>query len=137
MDKEMLVGTYRLLSWENRFESGRTEYPLGRDAKGIIGYLENGQMFVHIMAADRERISGDDAEFVAAAMTHLSYTGTYRIEGDEVIHEVQICSFPNWSGTDQRRRCRFEDGNLLLSAGGLCVGDEVATGILVWQPIDK
>ena len=139
----MLVGTYRLLSWENRFDSGRTDYPLGKDAKGIIGYLENGHMFVHIMAADRERVSGadlfggDEAEFAAATMTHLSYTGTYRIEGDEVIHEVQICSFPNWVGTDQRRRCRFEDGNLLLSAGGLRVGDETATGYLVWQPIDN
>lgn len=143
MNKEMLVGTYQLLSWENRFDSRRTGYPLGKDAKGIISYSDDGYMFVHIMAADSKRVSGgdlfggDEAEFAEAAMTHLSCTRTYRIKGDEVIHEVQICSFPNWVGTDQRRRCRFEDGNLFLSAEGLQVGDETATGHLIWQPIGK
>jgi hypothetical protein len=42
-----LIGTWRLVSWENRsVEDGEVSYPLGKDASGYIMYNQDGYMFV-------------------------------------------------------------------------------------------
>ncbi len=143
MKEENLVGTYKLVSWENRHESGETSYPLGADAQGVIHYAEDGYMFVHIMAANRKVYSGgalfggETSETVEGANTHISYCGTYRIENDDVIHAVQISSFPNWSSTEQRRHFEFTDGNLSLSAQGVKMGNERVAAYLIWKPVNN
>jgi hypothetical protein len=140
---EKLVGTYKLLSWENRHESGETSYPLGADAQGYINYAPDGYMFVHIMAANRKAYSsgdlfgGETGEIVDGANSHISYCGTYRIENDEVVHTVHISSFPNWVMTEQRRLFEFKNGNLLLSVQGLKIGNERVEAYLIWQPLQE
>lgn len=136
-----LVGTYRLLSWENRDQSGKVNHPLGADALGYISYSEDGYVFVHIAAAARRLFTSDDIfggdtdEAQAAGRSHLSYCGRYRVEAQDVVHSVEICSFPNWVGTEQRRRYRFIDGNLLLSAAAIRIGSSVFEARLLWQPV--
>lgn len=138
-----LVGTYRLISWENRHDSGKISYPLGPDAQGMINYSTDGHMFVHIMAANRQAYSsgdlfaGETSEIVAGATTHISYCGTYALDEHDVIHKVSISSFPNWVTTEQRRRFEFKAGNLLLSAQGLRSGAETVTACLIWQPLRR
>ena len=143
MTIESLVGTYKLLSWEIRHESGETSYPFGSDVQGIISYSEDGYVFAHIMAANRKAYSvgdlfgGESSEIVEGATTHISYCGTYKIDSDEVIHNVHICSFPNWVSTEQRRHFEFDNGNLLLSVQGLQIGAERVGSYLIWQPTNK
>ncbi len=48
MNNNSLNGTYNLVAWENRHESGKITYPLGPDAQGIITYSPDGYVFVHI-----------------------------------------------------------------------------------------
>jgi hypothetical protein len=61
MASNPLIGTWRLLSWENRsVEDGQVSYPLGEDAAGYIIYNEDGYMFVAIMAPHRLRFAPDD-----------------------------------------------------------------------------
>jgi hypothetical protein len=56
-----LIGTWRLLSWENTSVDDRqVSYPLGKDATGYIMYNEDGYMFVAIMAPHRLRFVADD-----------------------------------------------------------------------------
>lgn len=137
-----LAGTYRLISWENRHESGEISYPLGPDAQGMINYSRDGCMFVHIMAANRKAYSsgdlfaGETSEIVAGATSHISYCGTYALDEHDVIHKVNISSFPNWVSTEQRRRFEFKDGNLLLGAQGLRSGTETVAAYLIWQPLN-
>ena len=143
MDEETLTGTYQLLSWENRHASGQTTYPLGADARGIIHYAEDGYMFVHIMSANRTAYSdgdmfgGETSEIVEGAKSHISYCGTYRVDDDEVIHTVQVSSFPNWVSTQQRRHFEFKDGYLILSAQGLKIGNEIVDVYLIWQSLGR
>ena len=50
MTANPLIGTWRLISWENRSVDGqKISYPLGKDAVGYIMYNEDGYMFVAIM----------------------------------------------------------------------------------------
>jgi hypothetical protein len=139
MDDNSLVGTYKLISWENRHESGKVTYPLGPDAEGVISYSPDGHVFVHIMAKDRAKHSvndlfgGEVAEIKNSATTHISYCGTYKVKGNEVIHYVTVSSFPNWVSSEQRRNWKFENGNLLLNAQGVQIEDEKVDAYLIWQ----
>lgn len=139
MKTNNLVGTYDLVSWENRHESGATTYPLGPDAKGIISYSPDGFVFVHIMADNRTNHStgnlfgGAITEIKNSATTHVSYCGTYEIKEDEVIHHVSVSSFPNWVTSEQRRNWAFQDNHLHLSAPGLQVGNEKVEACLIWR----
>ena len=42
MTSNPLIGTWRLISWENRNASGHISYPLGKDAVGYIIYNRDG-----------------------------------------------------------------------------------------------
>ena len=54
MESNPLVGTWRLVSWENRsVEDDEVSYPLGKDATGYIMYNQDGYMFVAIMGHNR------------------------------------------------------------------------------------
>lgn len=139
MKDNQLTGTYNLIAWENRHDSGEITYPLGPDAKGIISYSPDGFVFVHIMANNRKRHSdadlfgGSDLEIKESATTHISYCGTYEIIGNKVIHSVSVSSFPNWVPSEQRRKWEFRDGRLLLSAQGLQIGNDKVDAYLIWQ----
>ena len=141
MNSSSLIGTYKLISWEIRHESGKVNYPLGPDAQGIINYSQNGYVFVHIMAKGRKMHSvgdlfgGEIAEIKNSATTHISYCGKYDVQGKEVVHYVTISSFPNWVNSEQRRNWEFKDGRLLLSARGLQVGSEKVEASLIWEPV--
>ncbi len=61
MTSNPLIGTWRLISWENRsVDDGQVSYPLGKDAVGYIMYNPDGYMFVAIMSSNRPRFAADD-----------------------------------------------------------------------------
>lgn len=141
MGKHSLIGTYQLVSWENHDASGLVTYPLGPNAQGLINYSQDGYMFVQIMASQRQPhavidlFDGDIDEIKHSATTHLSYCGRYELRGNEVIHHVKICSFPNWVNTEQRRAFKFNNGQLLLTARGIQSGNKTVDAYLVWQRV--
>ena len=143
MDKEKLVGTWRLVSWENRDENGNISHPLGSDAKGYISYTVDGHVFVHIMAGNRKEFSTEGlfdvtpTECVQAYTTHISYCGPYEIDGQTIVHKVEVCSYPNWIGSVQRRHAVFKDGKLTLSAKGIRVDAGKVDAYLVWEPFER
>lgn len=142
MKKEQLVGTWRLVLWENRDEKGKISHPLGSDAKGYISYTDDGHVFVHIMAGNRKEFSTGGlfdvtpGECVKAYATHISYCGPYQIDGENIVHKVEVCSFPNWIGSEQRRHAALKDGNLILSALGLQVDAGKVDAYLEWEPFN-
>ena len=141
MKNTILVGTYDLVSWENRHESGAITYPLGPDAKGVISYSPDGFVFVHIMANNRNNHSacnlfgGGTSEIKDSAITHISYCGTYEVKENEVIHHVSVSPFPKLVSSEQRRNWEFQSGQLLLIAEGLKVGNEKVEAYLIWRRV--
>lgn len=132
MKNNSIVGTYDYVSWENRHESGAITYPLGPDAIGVISYSPDGFVFVHIMANNRNKhslsdlFSGKNYEIKNSATTHISCCGTYEIIENEIIHHVSVSS-------EQRRNWEFKNGNLMLSAQVLQVGNEKVGAYLIWK----
>lgn len=141
MNMHSLIGTYQLVSWENRDAAGKPSYPLGLDAQGFINYSPDGYIFVHIMANHRQAhavhdvFGGHIEELKHSGSTHLSYCGQFELQGNEIIHHVKICSFPNWVNTAQRRTFKFNNGRLHLSANGIQSDSKTVDAHLIWQRV--
>jgi hypothetical protein len=141
MTADPLVGTWRLISWENRTADGRISYPVGTDPLGYIIYSEDGYMFVAIMRPNRRRfragdlLRGTPEEKVHAAETYVSYCGTYDFSGEAVIHHVELSLFPNWVGVDQERLVEVRANRLTLSTRPTLFDGIQQTARLVWERV--
>jgi len=139
MTHNPIVGAWRLVSFELRSEEGQVSYPLGRDPVGYIMYTEGGYMSVAFMSADRPEFASGDSlgatteEKVAAHDTFWSYCGRYGVQGDRVIHHIEVSSFPNWTGEDQERAFALEGNRLSLSTPPHLVAGLQQTAHLVWE----
>jgi hypothetical protein len=75
---------------------------VGEAPVGIIVYTADGTMITTISAPGRPRIDGNDPvggpddQRLAALETFIAYSGTYHIDGPDVIHDVAISLYPNW-----------------------------------------
>jgi hypothetical protein len=134
-----IVGTWKLVAWENRTAGGRVTYPFGRDAVGYLMYGGDGHMSVAVMRAARppfaagDLLTGERGEKLAAVESYASYGGRYTFLGDTVIHHVEVSLFPNWIGQDQERLVDLAGNRLTLSTRPLLMGGEQQTGQLVWE----
>lgn len=123
MKAQDLLGTWSLVSQIRTHADGRVQHPMGEKPVGSLTYSPDGRMSVAIMAEGRAKTGADGfrgltvAQKAEAAAGYLSYAGTFRVEGDTVIHDVEISLFPDWVGTAQRRRASLEGDTLTLSAG--------------------
>ncbi len=139
MTHNPFLGTWRLQSWENRDTAGALGYPLGPDPVGYMTYTADGYMFAQIMAATRAPLAtrnpfgGTVAEVAAAGRSHMSYCGTYEVQGSEVIHRVAVSDFPHWVGGEQLRFYKFEDEKLILSAPPFQTRKGEITTFLIWE----
>jgi hypothetical protein len=140
MTPNPLIGSWRLVSWENRSIDGqKISYPLGRDAVGYIMYNQDGYMSVAIMRPNRTKFAAGDllggsaAEKAQAAETYVSYCGRYEFRGDTVIHHVELSLFPNWVSVDQERLVELEGNRLTLSTRSILLGGIEQTAHLIWK----
>ena len=137
-----LIGTWRLISWENRSVDGQeVSYPLGQDATGYIMYNQDGYMFVAIMGSNRlkfaaeDLLSGTPEEEAQAEETYVSYCGRYEFLGDTVVHHVELSLFPNWVGDDQERLVDLGGNRLTLSTRPLLLRGIQQTAHLIWERV--
>jgi len=142
MASNPLVGTWRLVSWENRsVVDGGVSYPLGKDAVGYIMYGQDGYMFVAIMRPDRARFTAEDLlgggteERARAAGTYVSYCGRYEFRGDTVVHRVELSLFPNWVGVEQERLVEVKGNLLTLSTRPILLEGVRRTAHLIWEAV--
>ena len=139
-----LIGTWKLLSWENRsILDGEVSYPLGEDAVGYIMYGADGYMSVAIMQPERAKFSagdllgGSEQERAQAAGTYVSYCGRYEFRRDTVVHRVELSLFPNWIGVEQERLVEVVGDRLMLSTRPILLGGVLRTAHLIWEAVGK
>jgi hypothetical protein len=139
MTSNPLIGTWRLISWENWDENDHISYPLGEDALGYIIYNPDGYMFVAIMRPEREKfaagdlLSGTPEERAQAAGTYVSYCGRYQFRGETVIHHVELSLFPNWEGVEQERLVEVRGDRMTLSTRPMLFGGMQRSAHLIWE----
>lgn len=141
-----LLGSWRLESWVIAYSDGRpNHYPFGESPEGSLLYTPQGRMLASIARGDRQALSvavpqrADVAEKAAAFDSFFSYGGRFYIDGDSVVHQVDIAMNPNFVGTEQRRQLHFEGDRLTLSARETLSENEetrlVRTHRLSWRAV--
>ncbi|WGS21121.1 MULTISPECIES: lipocalin-like domain-containing protein [unclassified Bradyrhizobium] len=121
--KDQLVGTWTLLSWEQRRSDGTKVERYGDNPKGIAFFDAGGRYIITVMRSDRAKYAsnalwqGTPQENKETADGTITYFGTYSTnEADSSIAiHVEGSSFPNWNGTDQRRFVSITGDQLTLT----------------------
>ena len=125
--KEQLVGTWTLVSWQQRMPDGTTVEQFGPNPKGIAFFDAGSRFVITVMRSDRAKYAinnfGQIAESTAddnraTAQGTITYFGTYSIGKEEqaiaiAIH-IEGSSFPNWNETDQKRFVEIDGDRLTL-----------------------
>jgi hypothetical protein len=140
-DLERLLGAWRVVSFEYRFDDGTTSEPFGPDPEGLLVYDETGYMTAQIMRRDRPRIATGDRrrgtrdELHAAVEGYIAYFGTYEVEEatKSVVHRELGDLFPNAVATKQVRYYSFEGDLLVLGVPPVMVAGRRATARVVWR----
>jgi hypothetical protein len=125
-----MAGVWRLVSFHDVDDAGtRREGPLGSDPAGMLFYSAGGHVSVTMM-----RTGGPEAAPAGPPRPgYMSYAGTWRVAGDQVIHTITVAPDPLWIGTDQVRDLLL-DGDRLTLAGNSLVG-RPQRRVLQWERI--
>ena len=81
----------------------------GPNPKGSLIFEANGRYSLQLMRPDlpkylsNNRLQGTPAEYKITVEGSLSHLGTYSVSGTDLIFHVEASTFPNWTGTDQKR----------------------------------
>jgi 3-hydroxybutyryl-CoA dehydrogenase len=143
--RDTLLGAWELVSFTaSTVDEERPTYPMGKGVKGKLIYSESGQMSVALVRDNRSNfasmdpLSGTLAEKAQAFSEYFSYCGTFRYRNGMVFHDVEHCSFPNWSGASLMRMAALDDnGHLVLSTLPVEVGGTVGVQKLTWKKIAR
>jgi len=138
--KKPLVGTWRLVSLEIKSADGQVQYPYGQDPVGYLMYDKDGYMSVSVMAANRPKcntehiVLASTEEKAMAADTYESYCGRYEMQGNRVIHHVQVSLFQDWVGGRQERTIELSGNTLSFSSPATLFGSPY-TAIVLWKRV--
>lgn len=140
--KDALVGTWELVSATETTEKGESRDAFGRNPTGFLTYTNDDRMIGMISHADRKPLSIPDyvgappAERAEAFATFLAYAGTYKLEGNRVIHHVEASWLENSVGTEQVRSIvKLKGDQLLLRTPPYLKSGKMVTAELLWQRV--
>ena len=119
---EQLVGAWKLVRWEISYSDGRElSLPYGEDAEGMIMYTPDGYMSAVLHRSARGPVStqyvreAPAPEKAALFDAVMYYGGRYRIDAEDVIHQVEHALNPDLAGTEQLRHVAFDGDSLYLT----------------------
>ncbi len=124
-----LLGTWKLISITAIFPDGNVDKEaFGANPIGYITYTIEGKMMVIFSKSDRTLLSGNSASPLTAAIhqvpieersqafsTFNSYAGSYTLDGNTVIHHVEIASIPNRVGKSLTRNFKLDENRVTLT----------------------
>ena len=121
--KEQLVGTWTLLSWEQRKGDGTRIERYGTSPKGIAFFDAGGRYIITVMRSDRANYAsnalwqGSPDENKETADGTITYFGTYSVSETDSSIAIHVAgsSFPNWNGTEQKRFVAIAGEQLILT----------------------
>lgn len=135
-----LSGSWRLERWVAVAEDGSETHPMGEAPDGLLTYAPDGTMITVIGRSDRPAFSTADLtggsvhERAAAFGSFVAYGGRWALDGEHLVHSVEISLFPNWVGSTQRRHWQLIDGDtrLVLTAPPIEVAGTTRVQRLTW-----
>lgn len=135
-----LLGTWELVEWRIEYSEGRpASWPFGKDARGILMYAPDGWMSATMTKRERAALldgtamKPDEASRARSFGEYLAYSGTWRLQGSTVQHDVIFSMNPVLIGLPHERQARIEDGELKLVALEPGPGGATRTHYINWR----
>lgn len=136
-----VVGTWKLLSYvREEMPSGKKIDVMGPHPTGYLIYGKDGRMMVIFVRSDRQKPAGavptaQESEELLKGM--LSYTGTYEVHADKIVHHVDVSWNESWTGTDQTRSYKLEGDRLSLSTTPSLdpIEGKMSVRTLIWERV--
>jgi hypothetical protein len=132
-----LTGTWKLVSWQTKFDGGDAVEPYGPAPKGRVVITSDGYWLAILTGA--HRASAKITEEKAALFdSMLAYSGKYSIQEDRITVRVDMSSNEIYTGQNQNQMRYFKvDGDTLIIrtpeiASAVRVGQK-AVGTLTFQ----
>src|SRR3954465_7733662 len=117
-DQAVLLATWTMLSWTREVvATGETSDAMGPNPIGYIAYHADDRMMALVLKRDRPPLSGaapTDGEKVKLFDTMLTYSATYTVDDDRVVHHVDAAWNPVWLG-DLIRPYELDGATLTIS----------------------
>lgn len=133
VDRESIVGTWKLVSSKMMDTGGQTSYPLGQEPQGMLAYFEDGRMSIQNMPADGALFQSTDGNTIALE-TYGAYSGRYElISGDKIIHHIENSIHPDWNNMTQERSIKIESDRLTLASPLLAEGNKLQMAHMTWK----
>lgn len=121
IERADLLGTWELQRTYETVDGAETgRHPIGEGATGVLHYLPDDRVAVLMANGGRTllskgRYNSEEAETATSARTFTAYAGTFTVQGDDILHHLDLCLYENDSGTDYLRHARREGDRLTLS----------------------
>jgi hypothetical protein len=137
-----LIGVWKLISFEVRWEGEEPFSPFGKDAKGLLIYTDVGRFSAQLMRSNRPKfVSGDQLKGTTEEINEcfkgcISYFGRYEFDasGGFIIHHIESSLFPNWEGT-QKRFVQISNNRMSLTTPPTVWGGKMGIGTLTWERV--
>jgi hypothetical protein len=106
-----IQGVWKLVSLEVESQAtGQKEHLMGQHPTGYVIFTPERAMF--LLTGEGRKPGKTDRARAELLNSIIAYTGSYRLEGDQWITDVDVAWDPEWVGTEQRRFFKV-DGNRL------------------------
>lgn len=139
---EEFYGTWRLVSFTREVvDTGARTDIFGKAPSGFLTYSRDGRFLAILVKENRPKPADlaklTDAERAELFKSLIAYGGTFTVEGNRLVHNVDISWNENWTGTAQRRTFRIEGRRLTISTDPAVSGldGKRVTAVLMWEKI--
>ena len=137
---ETLAGAWTLVSVVNILPDGTRTEPYGPAPQGLLLLDAEGRYSLQIFRAGRAGFASGDKnrgtaeEYKATVEGTNSHFGRYAVDraGGVITFRIELASFPNWEGTEQKRSFSRTGTELRYSVPTTTNGAGV-TGEVVWR----
>lgn len=134
---DAVTGAWELVSFNMDEGTGKEKPRFGPDPKGYLMYTPAGRMSAVLTGIHRPplepppKTSADAAQCVQSVADFLAYAGRYEVQGDRVLHHIEVCVFTNLIGTTVIRQFKIEGDTLTIRT----LPPEIwgSSNILVWK----
>ncbi|HJO92240.1 MAG TPA: lipocalin-like domain-containing protein [Victivallales bacterium] len=136
MDRKIILGAWRLSEWYMEDKSGDVYHPFGKEVDGFIMYTSDYYMSANIVALSRKNCISEGVGLESLHQgkgSYLSYSGSYTLYKDRVIHHVKVSLIPEWINNDQERFYKIQDNKLIINSFTEKSDKTVFKHTLVWE----
>jgi hypothetical protein len=106
-----ILGVWKLVSFEAEIQAtGQKESVMGRNPTEFAIFTQTRALF--LLTGEARKPAKTVQERADLLNTLVAYTGTYRLEGEEWITNLDVAWNPEWIGTEQKRFFKLEGDRL-------------------------